>query len=131
VYIPAASAIKRFLLFLLITASASALAAETQQVYTVTAYCHCAKCCGTAGQPAASGRMPAVGVTVAGPRSLPFGTRLRIEGLGERIVQDRPPKRFDDRLDVFMADHESALKFGVRKLKVTFWDKAENRKQKI
>ena len=116
-HIPAPRPLKRILLLILLAMSVRA--AENSRQYTVTAYCHCAKCCGRAGQPAANGQMPVVGVTVAGPRSLPFGTRLRIEGLGERIVQDRPPKRFDDRLDVFMADHETALKFGVRKLQVT------------
>jgi 3D (Asp-Asp-Asp) domain-containing protein len=93
--------------------------AEITRIYTVTAYCPCAKCCGRAGMPTANGQMPAVGVTVAAPRSLPFGTRLRIEGLGERIVQDRQSKRFDDRIDVFVSDRESAIKFGVRKLEVT------------
>ena|SRR5882672_5419596 len=110
-------AIKRFLLFTLLALSAHA--DENTRLYTVTAYCHCAKCCGRAGQPAANGKMPTAGVTAAGPRAVPFGTRLIIEGLGERIVQDRQLKRFDDRIDIFMPDHESALKFGVRKLHVT------------
>ena len=110
-------AIKRFLLFTLLALSVHA--DENTRLYTVTAYCHCAKCCGRAGQPAANGKMPTAGVTAAGPRAVPFGTRLIIEGLGERIVQDRQPKRFDDRIDIFMPDHESALKFGVRKLHVT------------
>src|SRR5882672_9892076 len=113
----AAVGIKRFLLFLLLTLSTHA--AEITRLYTVTAYCHCAKCCGRAGQPAANGKMPTAGVTAAGPRALPFGTRLFIEGVGERIVEDRQPKRFDDRIDIFMPDHETALKFGVRKLHVT------------
>ena len=116
--IQAAVSIKRFLWFVLLAASV-ARAGEIQKLYTVTAYCHCAKCCGIEGQPTANVQMPVVGVTVAGPRGLPFGTRLPIEGLGERIVQDRQPKRFDDRLDVFMADHEAARKFGVQKLMVT------------
>src|SRR5882762_8850665 len=109
--------IKRFLLFTLLTLSAHA--AEAGRLYTVTAYCHCAKCCGRAGRPGANGKMPAAGITAAGPRALPFGTKLVIEGVGERIVEDRQSKRFDDRIDIFMADHQSAVKFGVRKLHVT------------
>ena len=111
-------AIKRFLIFTLLTGSAQA--AESTRLYTVTAYCHCAKCCGRAGQSAANGKMPTAGITVAAPRSFPFGTRLLIEGLGERVVEDRQPKRFDDRIDIFMPDHQTALKFGIRKLHVTF-----------
>jgi 3D (Asp-Asp-Asp) domain-containing protein len=92
---------------------------STNRQYTVTAYCHCSTCCGRSGQPTANGATPTVGVTVAAPRAIPFGTRLRIEGLGERIVQDRQSKKFDDRIDIFMASHEEAVKFGVRTLQVT------------
>lgn len=91
--------------------------------YTVTAYCACKKCCGRwSGGPTASGVMPVAGVTCAGPRSIPFGTRVRIEGVGERVVQDRLAKRFDNRFDVFFGSdeqaHGKALRFGKRKLKV-------------
>lgn len=84
----------------------------------VTAYCHCADCCGKAGQPTASGRMPEAGVTVAGPRSVPLGTWVEIEGVGRRRVDDRTARRFDGRWDVFMGSHGAARKFGKRNLKV-------------
>jgi 3D (Asp-Asp-Asp) domain-containing protein len=109
---------KRALLILLVAASQS-LAAGTNTLFTITAYCHCAKCCGLAGQPTASGKQPVAGVTVAGPRRIPLGTRVHIDGLGDFTVQDRLAKRFDHRFDVFMADHKSALKFGRRQLHVT------------
>lgn len=85
----------------------------------ITAYCHCALCCGKPGQPTASGVMPVVGITVAGPRNIPFGTRVYIEGVGELIVQDRTAKRFDGRWDVFKASHKEAQLFGKVKRKVT------------
>jgi 3D (Asp-Asp-Asp) domain-containing protein len=93
------------------------------ELYTVTAYCACEKCCGRwSGGPTASGKMPVAGVTCAGPRSIPFGTRVRIEGVGERVVQDRLAKRFDNRFDVFFGSdeqaHGKALRFGKRTLKV-------------
>ena len=113
----AAGCIKRFLLFTLLTLSAHA--AEDGRLYIVTAYCHCAKCCGRADRPGANGKLPTAGITAAGPRSLPLGTKLVIEGVGERIVEDRQSKRFDDRIDIFMPDHQAAVKFGVRKLHVT------------
>ena len=95
------------------------LAATNCRADTVTAYCPCARCCGKANQPTASGKMPTAGVTVAGPRRVPFGTVVEIEGVGRRVVQDRLAKRFDNRWDVFMPSHKAALIFGTRELKIT------------
>jgi 3D (Asp-Asp-Asp) domain-containing protein len=96
-----------------------AVRSEQAELYTVTAYCPCKVCCGQwAGGPTASGKMPVVGVTCAGPRRIPFGTRVRIEGLGERVVQDRLARKYDGRFDVFFASHKEALRFGKRTLKV-------------
>lgn len=91
------------------------------EMFTVTAYCHCAKCCGkwAATGRTASGTKPAAGVTVAAPRRLPFGTKLVIPGLGERVVQDRLARRFDDRIDVYFSNHNQALKWGIKRLEVT------------
>jgi 3D (Asp-Asp-Asp) domain-containing protein len=57
-------------------------------------------------------------VTVAGPRAIPFGTIVEIEGVGRRVIQDRTARRFDGRWDVFFASHEDAKRFGKRRLKV-------------
>jgi 3D (Asp-Asp-Asp) domain-containing protein len=85
--------------------------------FTVTAYCPCVKCCGPqAAGLTASGARARVGVTVAAPRRIPFGTRLRLPGIGTRIVQDRLARRYDSRLDVFVATHAEAVRFGVRRL---------------
>ena len=92
---------------------------STAELYTVTAYCPCTVCCGKwSGGPTASGKMPVAGVTIAGPRSIPFGTRVWIEGVGERVVQDRLARKYDSRFDVYFADHTEALRFGKRTLKV-------------
>lgn len=88
----------------------------------VTAYCPCRKCCGQwagSGQRTASGTVPTPGRTVAGPRSVPFGTRVHIAGVGWRVVEDRTAKRFDGRWDVLFASHAEALKFGKQQQKVT------------
>jgi 3D (Asp-Asp-Asp) domain-containing protein len=82
---------------------------------TITAYCHCAPCCGKAGQPTASGRMPQAGRTIAAPRSVPFGTRVEIEGR-VYIVEDRTAIRYDGRWDVFMSTHRKAKEFGKKKI---------------
>ena len=46
--------------------------------FTLTAYCNCAQCCGTAGNLTASGTVPTAGRTVA-MAGVPFGTKLLIE----------------------------------------------------
>ena len=95
------------------------LGCATAEIYTVTAYCPCKVCCGQwAGGPTASGRMPVAGITVAGPRSIPFGTRVWIEGVGVRVVQDRLARKYDGRFDLYFATHAEALRFGKRSLKV-------------
>ena len=85
----------------------------------VTAYCHCAACCGKAGQPTASGLMPVVGRTIAGPRMVPFGAVVTIPGIGTRRVEDRASKSYDARWDVFMKSHREAKKFGVKTMRIT------------
>jgi 3D (Asp-Asp-Asp) domain-containing protein len=85
-------------LLLTLALSLATLQAQTNLPVVVTAYCHCAKCRGRSGQPTASGKMPVEGITVAGPRKYPLGTRVYIEGIGERTIQDRLARRFDDRM---------------------------------
>ncbi len=88
-------------------------------VAVVTAYCACPRCCGKwAGGPTASGAMPQQGITAAGPRGIPFGTTVEIEGVGRRQVQDRTARRYDGRFDVFFADHTEARRFGIRTAQV-------------
>lgn len=88
-------------------------------IAAITAYCHCAKCCGDEGNPTASGVMPEAGVTIAAPRWVPFGSLVHIEGIGWRRVQDRLARRYDNRWDVFMKSHGQARRFGIRSATVT------------
>lgn len=86
---------------------------------TITAYCICKLCCGSASHGlTASGCVPHSGITVAASRSFPFGTKMLIEGHAY-IVQDRLAKRFDGRVDIFMASHKKAKQFGKRFIQVT------------
>jgi 3D (Asp-Asp-Asp) domain-containing protein len=84
--------------------------------YTIYAYCPCAKCCGKENGITASGTIATEGRTVAA--DLPFGTKIYIDGVGERIVEDRGGRIKGKTIDLFMSDHNSALQFGVRKLDV-------------
>lgn len=87
----------------------------------VSAYCHCAKCCGKAHQRTASGRWPVVGVSAAGPRSIPFGTWVWIPQFGWRRIDDRLSKEKDYSIDVFMPTHYSARRVGRSTNSVVFY----------
>lgn len=89
---------------------------------TITAYCLCAVCCGRTGGLTASGTFPRVGVTVAAPRNVRFGTWVRISIPGRapivRRVEDRTAKRWDGRWDILLPDHEAAKVWGIKQGKV-------------
>jgi len=70
----------------------------------------------------ASGHIPKVGITCAGPRNIPLYTKVYIEHVGWRLVTDRINKRFNGRFDIFVADKSTALKFGKQTLKVTIYN---------
>lgn len=91
-----------------------------------TAYCNCKKCTGWGKGITASGVKTSRGV-VAAPRHIPFGTVIRLEGLGDFTVQDRGGaiKVRDGAIciDIWMPSHQEALKFGRKKLRG--WIKVE------
>lgn len=58
--------------------------------------------------------------TVAADKSIPFGTRLKIEGFNEMfVVEDRGGKIKGNRIDICFATQQEALDFGIKKLAVT------------
>lgn len=93
--------------------------------FTVTAYCSCEICCGKWANDrpngivyTASGAVAEEGVTVGAAWDiLPKGAHIEIEGLGERIVQDRPAdwiiERYEGKIiDAYFASHEAAQEYG-------------------
>ena len=88
-------------------------------VYKITAYCPCKKCCGKSDGITASGEKAVEGITVAMDKSIPFGTKIYIDGVGERIVQDRGGAIKGNRIDLYFDSHEEALNFGRQTRKVT------------
>ena len=77
--------------------------------FKLTAYCNCAECNGSAGQPTASGRMPSAGRTVA-MGGVDFGTRLSINGHIYTVEDTGTPY---GHVDIFMESHSEAEDFGV------------------
>ena len=103
------------------------------EVYTVTAYCSCEKCCGEWAKDrqggiviGAWGKELTPEYSVASP--LPFGTKVHIEGLGIYEVLDRTSTWVADKyngriIDIYMGDdHEAAVEFGKQVREVTIID---------
>lgn len=88
--------------------------------YTIVAYCaeQYPHICG--GNPTTkSGEPVTPGVTVAAdPDVLPLGTRVCIEGIGERVVQDTGGAIRGRKIDLAVESHEEALEFGRRAAEV-------------
>jgi 3D (Asp-Asp-Asp) domain-containing protein len=47
-----------------------------------------------------------------------FGTRLEIEGIGERVCSDRGGKITEGRLDIYIAELKEARQFGRQRLNI-------------
>lgn len=98
---------------------------ETKHLYgvcTITFYDNGVCCCGQwAGGNTASGVPPTPNHTVAS-NSLPFGTRLLINGQ-EYTVEDRGDSNMNDFwIDIYVSSHEEALQRGMLSLPVYILD---------
>lgn len=98
------------LLFFAQTASAD--------MFKITAYCSCEKCCGKSDGITASGKPAKEGYVAC--NWLPFGTKLLIDSK-VYVVMDRGAKsQFGDKknhikhIDIWMMSHKEALKHGVK-----------------
>lgn len=84
--------------------------------YTIVAYCteQYPHICG--GNPTTASREPvAPGVTVAAdPDVLPLGTRVYIDGIGERVVQDTGGAIQGNKIDLAVESHAEAVEWGVQ-----------------
>ena len=82
--------------------------------FTLTAYCNCAQCCGTAGNLTASGTVPTAGRTVA-MAGVPFGTQLLINGNVYTVEDLGTPY---GHVDIYFNSHSEALAFGLQSAEV-------------
>ena len=88
------------------------------QIYKVTAYCSCAKCCGKTTGITASGTRATAGRTIAAPAKFAFGTKLSLNGK-VYTVEDRGGAISGNRIDLYVSSHAEALAWGVRYLPVS------------
>ena len=95
--------------------------------FTITAYCGCPICCGdnSSDNPTTASGEPAVeGVTVGADwNTIPAGTTIEIDGIGTRVIQDKPAMWVIDKyhgkvIDLYFEDHQVANEFGKKTAKV-------------
>ncbi|SFM16785.1 3D (Asp-Asp-Asp) domain-containing protein [Paenibacillus sp. 1_12] len=71
----------------------------------------------------ASGSRTEEGRTIAADwKVLPKGTKVYIEGIGERVVEDKGGAIKGNKIDVFFESEKEALNFGRQQLNVTIID---------
>lgn len=82
--------------------------------FRITHYCPCFYCCGSwAGGNTASGTRPTPGRTIAvDPSVIPLGTRVIINGQ-VYVAEDTGGAIKGNKIDIFVADHSTALAYGV------------------
>ena len=102
------------------------------EVWKVTAYCSCKKCCGPkSNNTTASGRRCKTGYVAL--NWLPFGTKILVNGI-QMVVMDRGAEslfgtyyhklkkkkhpKYIKHIDIWMQSHEDALRFGCKYLPV-------------
>lgn len=88
------------------------------ELFELTGYCICEQCCGKTDGITASGAQAKPGITIAAPASIPFGTKVFIPGVGERIVQDRGGAITEHHIDILFESHQQALDFGRKTMEV-------------
>lgn len=93
-------------------------ASAGSQIYKITAYCSCSKCCGKSNGITASGKKATAGRTVAASSKFALGTKLNING-HIYTVEDRGGAINGNKIDIFVNSHSEALAWGVRYLPVS------------
>ena len=98
--------------------TANATASAGAQIYKITAYCSCSKCCGKSNGITASGTRATAGRTVAASSKFALGTKLNING-HIYTVEDRGGAIKGNKIDIYVNSHSEALAWGVRYLPVS------------
>ena len=87
-------------------------------VYQITAYCACEKCCGKTDGVTATGTIATEGRTIAvDPEVIPYGSKVLING-HTYIAEDCGGAIKGKHIDLFFDSHEDALNWGIQYLEV-------------
>ncbi len=110
------------------TTATNSLAKQVQEkipqvkTFNTSAYCSCSKCCGKTTGITSSGVKATSWYTLAAGSGYPIGTIIYIPYFKDKpnggwfVVQDRGGSIKDNKLDVYMSTHSSAIQFGRRSL---------------
>lgn len=96
---------------------------ETSEMYRMSAYCPCRKCCGRNAKGLTfMETVPKEGFTIAvDPNKIKLGTYVYFGGRNYR-AEDTGSAIKGNRIDVFFDDHQDALEFGIQEMEVkSFW----------
>jgi 3D (Asp-Asp-Asp) domain-containing protein len=85
-------------------------------VINASAYTAAADECGKSDGITASGIKVQKERTLACPPNFPFGTKIRIEGMGVRVCEDRGGAIKGNHIDIYMETKAEAFQFGRRNL---------------
>lgn len=85
-------------------------------IINASAYTAAADECGKSDGITASGLMVREKETIACPPQFPFGTKLKIEGMGTYMCQDRGGAIKGNHIDIYMETKKEAFAFGRRNL---------------
>ena len=98
--------------------STTSSTSSSGEIYKITAYCSCAKCCGKTNGITAMGTHATSGRTVAASSKFSLGTKLNING-HTYTVEDRGGAITGNKIDIYVNSHAEALAWGVRYLPVS------------
>lgn len=86
--------------------------------FTITAYCPCSRCCGKWADGLTASGVPAVpGVIAVDPQIIPLGSVVMIDGQEYR-AEDTGSGINENRIDIYMNNHNDALDYGVKQKSV-------------
>lgn len=89
--------------------SSSRVSVDSSRKFSITGYC-------ATGNRTASGKVPRPGMVATLDRRIPFGTRVRIDGVGTFTVEDRIGHSSE--FDIFFGSCAEARQFGRKRLRV-------------
>lgn len=99
--------------------SPPAVKGTMEMTVTATAYtAYCPGCSGTTAIGINLRENPDQKVIAVDPNVIPLGSRVWVEGYGEAIAGDTGGAIKGNKIDVFIPSHESALEWGVKKVKI-------------
>lgn len=110
-----------------ITASVAGVEPRVVTLNT-SAYCSCVRCCGKSNGITSSGARATEWYTVAAGSGYPIGTVIYIPALADKpnggwfVVQDRGGAISNNRIDIYMGSHQSAIYFGRRNLECYIYE---------